>query len=237
VVHIIDLDTLYCLDGTSVTRGLTYPNSFAISLSNVTQLSISLRLPLKFFQTLEQSLQDPAIVAESAESTESNTAPVDVQPWLRIGTIISQLKRLKKLRLKLDYDEPGYWAVVNEKALLEPLLANLSDTQPSLQVTVTLPKLHPKFEQEDRHYIDGQLPGTARLHRVLRQMYWKNPGTRGRGFVEYKPDFPFLLEFIDLFEYSLEELEYMERGHWKAGDDMEQEARELMTPRNEHMNI
>jgi hypothetical protein len=160
-----------------------------------------------------------------------------VQPWLRIGAIISQLKRLIKLRLWLDYDEPGYWAVVNEKAILEPLLAHLSDNQRSLQVTVTLPKLHPKFEEEDRHYVDGQLPGTVYLHRVLRQMYWNNPGAGGHASVEYKPDFPFFLELIDIFDCSLEELENMERRHWKAGADMEREARELMEPRNENMNI
>jgi hypothetical protein len=93
--------------------------------------------------------------------------------------------------------------------------------------------LHPKFEREDRHFVDGELPGGARLHRALRQRYW-NKG----GYVEQIPDFPFSLELIEDLEKSFDELEACERKQWKQGWDMEREVMEIvMHGTYEHYNI
>jgi hypothetical protein len=217
VVHFTDFDTLNCLNGKSASQVSASPDFLAFPLSNVTQLSITLRLPLKFFQTLEQPSENAAILAES------DIASLGVKSWLRLSSVISQLNKLTKLRLWLDYDEPGYWTVVNEKALLEPLLTELSNTKSSLEVIVVLPKLHPKYERGYRHFVDGKLPGGARLHRALRQSYWKDCG-----HVEHKPDFPFMLDMIEVCDWSLDEVEVWERNQWKQGHDMEREFWDML---------
>jgi hypothetical protein len=98
-------------------------------------------------------------------------------------------------------------------ALLDTLLTQLHSQHSSLEVSVTLPKLHPKYEQEDRHYVNGELPGNARLQRALRQTHH----AQGDAYVIEEPDFPLMIDFW----WTVEEAEEMERKMWIKGEDVE----------------
>jgi hypothetical protein len=82
-----------CLNARSATAEHVLPGFFPAKLCEITQLGITLRLPLQFFQALEHLPTD--------------TASAELKPWLRLGSTLNQLKRLTKLELWLDYDEAG----------------------------------------------------------------------------------------------------------------------------------
>ncbi|KAH6881933.1 hypothetical protein BKA58DRAFT_446212 [Alternaria rosae] len=139
------------------------PSQFAkMPVENVSRLSITLRLPFGFFQSVEQ------LSSNDSTSLDTDLATQQASLWQRLGSSLSRFKALEKLDLWLDHTEPQFWAVVNERSTLDPLLTQLSG-RPDLDVTVTLPMLHPKFEQDERHYIDEEISPNVRVHRVLRQ--------------------------------------------------------------------
>jgi hypothetical protein len=135
-----------------------------------------------------------------------------------------------KLEFWLDYYEEGSWSTVNERALLDPLLSHLANEHSSLKISVILPLLHPKFEKEERHYVNGELPGNARLRRVLRQSYHAHVDAQGHVDIKENNDFPILRDMVTgSFE---EEVEY-ERRLWKEGRDVEgilEDLIQLFTP-------
>ncbi|KAI4945031.1 hypothetical protein J4E91_008376 [Alternaria rosae] len=131
-------------------------------VENVSRLSITLKLPFGFFQSVER------LSSNDSTSLDTDLATQQASLWQRLGSSLSRFKALKKLDLWLDHTEPQFWAVVNERSTLDTLLTQLSG-HPDLDVTVTLPMLHPKFEQDERHYIEEEISPNVRVHRVLRQ--------------------------------------------------------------------
>ncbi|KAI4645666.1 hypothetical protein J4E93_005243 [Alternaria ventricosa] len=193
-------------------------------VENVSRLSITLKLPLKFFQSVER------LSNNDSTSSDTDLATQQASQWQRLGPSLSWFKALKKLDLWLDHTEPQFWAVVNERSTLSSLLTQLSN-HPNLDVTVTLPMVHPKFEQDERHYIDEEISPkiispNVRIHRVLRQKRYAVDDANGDVKIVKKYDFPFMYdEYLGLgLGMSLAEMAKRERGEWKQGRNMENEA-------------
>jgi hypothetical protein len=195
------------------------PKFFPSLLLEATQLSITLRLPLEFYQLLEVTEED--IASHSQQ---------DVKTWLQLGSTISKLKDLTRLWIWLDHDELCSWSVVNERAIISPL-KQLSGT-PSLDICVYLPKLHPRLESEDRHFINK--PQLFDLQRTLRQRYHAKKTEKGSLEVIHQPDFPFLIDILEYAMLPLAEVEEEERADWKNGRDVEEVVKEINEPRNEN---
>jgi hypothetical protein len=178
-------------------------------LLKITRLSVVLKLQLQFYQSLD-NLED------AREDTRD-----DIGAWSRFDSNIRRLPRLKKLQIWFEHNDPCTWTVVNERVLLAPLI-RLCEAK-SLDITLSLPKLHPKFIQDSRHYT-SEVTIPFRLYRRLRQRYHANTDPHSMSKTDYKPDFPYLLEVIDFSEMPMGELEELERGEWDAGTDMEREV-------------
>ncbi|KAF1839455.1 hypothetical protein BDW02DRAFT_626329 [Decorospora gaudefroyi] len=231
-IHITDLGTIESLDDQLAVPEQHPLGSLSRMLCNITWLNISLRLPLKFFQALESLTKDDTTTT-SIPNPDTEPASPNLTPWLQIGHTLSHFKRLAKLHLWFDYDEPGYWTAFNERALLEPLFTRLRSEPNSPEVSVFLPYLHPKFEKEDRHYVDVKLVGAVRLCRMVREREFAQIDAQGHVRIVHKDDFPFMLELHDYtiaagFEsISMEEMLENERAQWHAGVDVERLLREV----------
>ncbi|KAH7347073.1 hypothetical protein BKA66DRAFT_477783 [Pyrenochaeta sp. MPI-SDFR-AT-0127] len=173
-------------------------------LPNLKALSISMRLPRAAF------------TAHEAASISTSSLPSLIYTFNKIPLAIGYMSKLRRLRICLDHDEPCTWSVVDERATLSPLapLGNL----PRLDVTINLPKLHPKWESPDKHFTDDSALPPLVIHRRYRQRYHGIESRDGAILVKYAPDFPILYELAEPGE-SMEELESMERRKWKAGED------------------
>jgi hypothetical protein len=208
---ITDFETINCLK-----RKTSMPSNplsiFSSLLLRVTRLSLVLRLPLEFYHSLD-----------SSEDIESDMQS-DITTWERLDSTLRALTKLKRLQIWLEHSETSSWSVINERAVLAPLI-RLCNTQ-DLKIVISLPKLHPKFEQEARHFT-SESPAPFHLHRRLRQRHHVCMNSRGYPEVIYKADFPFLLDIIDFHDRPLLELEEEERGYWKNGDDVEREVNEI----------
>ncbi|KAI4624372.1 hypothetical protein J4E83_004046 [Alternaria metachromatica] len=165
-VHVSDLEFI---DNWARASVAVMPSSSAFTelpVSNVIRLSITLKLPLAFFRSVERLLgNDPG-------SSDTESAAQQASLWQRLGSTLGRFKALKKLDLWLDHNETQYWAVVNERLTLDPLLAQLKGLC-DLEVTVTLPMLHPRFEKDERHYIDENPSTNARIRSVINAMTLK----------------------------------------------------------------
>ncbi|KAI4609890.1 uncharacterized protein J4E87_010937 [Alternaria ethzedia] len=157
-------------------------------VSNVSRLSITLKLPLAFFQSVE------GLSGNYPTSSDIGPATQPARLWQDLGSILSRFEALKKLDLWLDHNEPQFWVVVNERSTLDPLLTQLS-TRPNLDVTVTLPMLHPKFEQNERHYTEDSVSENIRVNRVLRSK--KHAVIGAQGCIENIDD---LATFIEAYK-------------------------------------
>jgi hypothetical protein len=134
----------------------------------------------------------------------------------KLPVAIKNMSKLRKLRLWLDHSETSTWSMVNEQAILSPWESLASDT--SLDFSINLPKLHPKWETPERHFIeDKTLLGTV-ICRRFRQRYYRIEGGIAPFLVQHKPDFPILYFFEELWEMSMEDVEEMERHEWECGD-------------------
>jgi hypothetical protein len=197
ITNVTDLDTLRIL------AEHTAMNDFAllsgvpnILQKGISRLSITLRLPLEFFQSLE------------AQQTRH-----DGQTWLQIcstpffGTLTS-------LTLWLDHTSTSTWSLVNERSFLHPLLDALLPT--NVQVVIILPKLHPLHECPDRHFLTTRIGKKAYVYRKLRQRYRSRDDCL---VVVHVPDYPYFLDFYE--NLSLAEVEEYERAGWEKGHDME----------------
>jgi len=185
-----------------------------VPVSNVIRLSITLKLPLAFFWSVERlSCNDPA-------SSETDSAAQQASIWQRLGSTLGRFKALKKLDLWLDHNETQYWAVVNERSTLDPLLAQLN-RRCDLEVTITLPMLHPRFENDERHYIEEKITPNVRVHRVLRQKRHAVTNATGDIRIVKENDFPFMYEAYEQYDMSLAEIVSREREEWREGRDME----------------
>jgi hypothetical protein len=171
-----------------------------------------------------------------------------VSAWLELPHAIPLMNKLRKLHIWLDHDEPCTWTTVNERAVLSPL-ASLS-TLPHLEVSINLPKLHPKWETLDKHFMEdsGQLP--LPIHRRYRQRSHGVEDRNGNLKAVDKADFPILFEMAGYEYWTAEELrkhngepsvpydpdeielenlrwEEEERRIWKEGHDPEKELEDF----------
>ena len=89
----------------------------------IARLNITLRWPLQAFRDFEKS---PAAVSGCQEQEEQDS-PIS-EAWTETGEILRNMETLTRLRLWFDHSEPSTWALVNEKALLDPLIAKMSKT-------------------------------------------------------------------------------------------------------------
>lgn len=107
--------------------------------------------------------------------------------------------------------------MVNERAVLSPL-APLSNNL-NLDISIDLPKLHPKWEKPDRHFTEDSPPLALTIHRRYRQRYHGIESSDASIRVEYDPDFPILHELALMKDMTMEEVEEIERTSWKKGED------------------
>ncbi|KAF2789376.1 hypothetical protein K505DRAFT_284515 [Melanomma pulvis-pyrius CBS 109.77] len=210
--HINDLETLSILDPQS--RVLTSAPSFSSMLAacvvpSLKELHINLRLPLSSYEALEKAV----------DSTGSEPSSMDhsISAWTGLCPAIEGLSELRRLRIWLDHAEPCTWSMVNERAVLSPL-APLSNN-PNLDISIDLPKLHPKWEDLDRHYTEDSSPLPLTIHRRYRQRCHGIESSDGSFGTKHSPDFPILYEFTEMYNMTIQEVDDMERKSWERGED------------------
>jgi hypothetical protein len=210
---ITDLETIVSLKRMAATPPKPL-NIFSCLILPVTRVDLVFRLPLHFYHSLDRT-----------ENTNFE-AQDNVMTWMQLDSCLRVLTQLKRLQIWLEHGETCSWSVVNERAVLAPLirLCKIQD----LESSISLPKLHPTYEQEARHFTSESLV-PFHLHRRLRQRHHGRTSSTGRLEVFYKADFPFLLDIIDFHDRPLAVLEEEERGYWKEGRDVEKDVNEVNT--------
>jgi hypothetical protein len=231
-----------------VPRGFS-PHSFLSSVFlNIKELHITMRLSLAECKEIERltadSIPDFSRVEVSAAVLQPRTTA-----WLHICPAIAQLKELRRLRIWVDHDDESSWSVVNERAILYPLepLIGIAD----LDMSVSLPKLHPRHENPYRHFIQDN--PVFNIHRRLRQIHHGRKYKHGTFGVNTRRDFPISGNFFnDLYDFmdmqveqmSPAELERKERERWvKVGDvedlmsDWPEFSHSRPTPYKSQLNI
>jgi hypothetical protein len=208
-IQINDFDSVKILvsnSGSSMLDSARSPTSSILDclLPNLKHLSISLRFPLATLEALENA------------NISASPSPSLISAWIKLPIAIKHMSKLRKLQIWLDHGEPCSWSLVNERAILSPL-AFLSNI-PSLEFCISLPKLHPKWEQPDRHFTEDDQPLPFALHRRYRQRNHAIEASDGSLRVKYEPDFPVLYELTE-WDSTMEEVEHLERGFWEMGGD------------------
>jgi len=206
-VHSTDLATLDAL-------GKALPGVFT---QGVARLSLTLRMPLGFFQALER----PREVLRDMQVRLCKDIPAP----------LSGFTALKKFSLGLDRADKQMWSVVDEQALLTPLLALFTDAP--VEVVIFLPMLHPLYSSPDRHFLptSKQPSANVRIIRKLRQRWRGEVDFRGEMDGVHRPDYPFSVDAFDGY-MTPGEAELWEREAWGQGVDVEEIAREMMEPGN-----
>ncbi|KAF2865233.1 hypothetical protein BDV95DRAFT_612827 [Massariosphaeria phaeospora] len=215
-IQINDLETLSLLAPEG--RGMlgSEPSSPTSVLStyllpNLKYLHITLRLPFSIYEALEH-------VPDF--SSTSNSEPSLLSAWTDIRlTINEHLPKLRELRIWLDHDGLESWSLLNERAVLSPL-ASLSNN-PRLQVSINLPKLHPRWESAERHFINDSSALPLIIHRRYRQRHHGIVNPRdGSLSIEEKGDFPAMYPLgNEEWMGTMEKVEEMERDEWAEGRD------------------
>ncbi|KAK0617750.1 hypothetical protein B0T14DRAFT_525779 [Immersiella caudata] len=232
--HVTDFRTL----GFMLGRGpIAPPFTFVTSITpRITKLLITLNCPLALFKAVEnssrpkdkeQKRQDDRVGSSQDPSTSSTAFGDEVEVWTRLlpWRLFGHLPQIEKLALWLDHTSQDGWGVVNERAFLAPLQA-LKAGNPTLDIACALPKLHPRLEDREQHYLpedEGhEWPawrlGIFRYLRIRYRVLEKN----GRMRSTRVSDFP---EWLDMEKYlgsSLENapvwrLERFERTLWEHG--------------------
>jgi hypothetical protein len=186
--------------------------SFFLSclVRNIKKLDINLRLHLCDYAGLE--------------ATAPEVAPPFTTTWTQHHLhAIKNMPNLRRLRIWLDHDESCTWSIVNERTTLSPL-QSLANLLPTLDISINLPKLHPKYETPERHFT---VPSGLQIHRRYRQREHSNDGVN----VQHEPDFPVLGEYAEFMGLSMEQVEEHERYKWNEGGDPMQEIYDLEPPR------
>jgi hypothetical protein len=214
VVQINHLEMLSSLSQWDPIQDRANLDNFLTALQrSITRLNITMRLPLEFFQSLEEIQEQPIVVPEAADQISAT-----VNLWKQLAPMLSGFSTLTRLSIWLDHSHSCTWSVVNECALLSDVLTWLATT--CINVSIILPNLHPLYEREDRHLMGRPLGRRVHLRRVLRQRYHSHEVSPGVGEILYKPDFPLLLDLLEI-DGSVAEIEETERSHWKEGINVE----------------
>lgn len=220
-LHITDLETVKSLDGSNVgeTRFLTAP-----LFNNVIRLSITLRLPLPFCHALERPYNS---------HTSALEVDGDTQTWSQLGTTLTQLEKLRTLGIWLDHDEPCSWSVVNERSILSCLTPVIAIE--GLDISISLPKLHPKYEEENRHFVRGSPIPFHLIRRRRQTSHGRKTDSQHGDEVIIQADFPVSQELIDLAievcdspRTTVAEMEEIERRDWMSGMDVEASTRQML---------
>jgi hypothetical protein len=211
MVHITDLHTI---DRMHVMEPMTGArNGISPSLLlKITSLSIVLKLPLHFYESLEKLERFEDVLEDTSD---------DIRAWLRIDSTMRLFHNLKRLQIWFEHNDSCTWTVVNERVLVSPLARLIQDKD--IEMTLSLPKLHPKFAQDSRHYT-GDSVTPFRLHRRLRQNWHGTMSADGILKRNYRVDFPFFQEIADFEDRTMGDVERSERSGWMAGMDMEEEV-------------
>ncbi|KAK3317196.1 hypothetical protein B0T19DRAFT_479326 [Cercophora scortea] len=237
VFNVTDLETLDVL--AQAPRGseiLSSPCSLlSFAIPSLRKLSITLRLRLPLLRALENDTTETTFDGDAPAADANLMAECSRvrATWSRTWPLLAlQLKQLRHLYIWLDHEDKRSWSLVDECKILLPVAASMSPARiASLKdVTFNLPKLHPRYEDPERHFTKGsaQTPELITIHRRLRQRYFAEQDASGRLSVEFKPDFPVMYEVNHLAlqgQLSMpdEEYEEYERGQWESGVDVELE--------------
>lgn len=163
-------------------------------------------------------------------TTDNDPAPEhfedDLISWHMLTAGISKLRSLRSLCICLDHTSTAIWSYVNERDVLSQF-EELSSTS-QLDLSIDLPKLHPKFENSQRHYIgDEVVPDECctcllpfKIRRVLRQRYQAKRMVEGRYHSSFAQDFPYFLGHCAFPKTSRIDTEKMERVWWQQGVDV-----------------
>lgn len=206
-VHITSLEDLHMflqLAHQPVPRPLRSEDSIIAELTQLRHLSITLRLSMQTFKEVASYHKDP-------QTPTSGHAAA----WLQLCPALSDLPRLRTLRLWIDHDRMKSWSLVNERAFFAPV-ESLIASKPDLQVTVNLPMSNPKWESPTRHFIPGSPPAPFTITRRLRQWYHATNNYDGRPDIRIEKDFPTLYG-DESSDDSLETAERYERHMWEIG--------------------
>ena len=220
--HVGDLPTLNALLGHGEAAHAAFRFEGSIC-PRITRLSITLSLPLAFFQAIEAA----ALASEDqGDVSPSNPEEDDVSTWSRIASsLLVRFPKIRKLRVWLDHNGKDYWSVVNERAILASV-ETLKTSNPGLEVLCLLPKVHPGIEDPQRHYLSGREEEETSstgldIHRVLRQRYRVVTTGAGTKYVTYVKDFPHTLGNPVFDNMSLAEKEKFEGRFWRRGVDVD----------------
>lgn len=208
MLHLTDLNTLELLlrePPTLPLRASTLEKYLAAAVSRALSLSLVLRFDLETFDAIEQVFQTG--VCDSSKATA----------WLRLCPRIAALEELRKLELWIDHDDEAEWARVNERAFLSPLDTLTSNK--NLNITVNLPKLHPRDEAHDRHFLHNNPPALYTISRRFRQRLHGGYTNDGKRLCVCTNDqFPIL--YNRHHGDDLDTVEAMERPLWERGENV-----------------
>ncbi|KAF2113277.1 hypothetical protein BDV96DRAFT_578647 [Lophiotrema nucula] len=230
VVDIVDLETLrYFLDKSvpPVTEQSTESHCLDAILEQPSEVHITLRLPLLTLKQLE----------EVAKYSPAVPSPTHLAVWPHLGSAITKLQNLKRLRIWLDHTEKSSWSLINERALLSLFLPPSRIT--GLDISVSLPRLNPRYESSEKHFTDDTLPPPFTVQRRQRQLYFAERSVEGQIHVSRSPDFPsaVLSEVAEFWELPKELVMQREREAWRRGIDLEAEmAAVFSNPEPEYIN-
>jgi hypothetical protein len=169
-------------------------------LPNLKEMSINLRLPLTTYKAFDETSPYPE--------------PSLLFAWTTLPLVMEMLSKLSMLRIWLNHDDPISWSVVNERAMLSPLVSLAS--RQNLNVSIDFPKRHPRWETPERHSTDNHLSLSIAIHRQYRQRFRVVKGGIDNDCVKYEPDFPIMYEFPEWDDVSIEEVEEGERICWET---------------------
>ncbi|KAH7079469.1 hypothetical protein FB567DRAFT_532638 [Paraphoma chrysanthemicola] len=194
------------------------------AIRDIRRLDITLRLPLAVFTMIENRTASPSNVSihDTHVSEAEDSIASQADKWLQICASVSQLKSLSRLRVWLDHDQTDYWAKINERAFLEPVVQSLERSE--VKISFHLPLLNPAMETAHRHFLEPKSAANLTVVRRVRQHYHGIVNSQGRLFVISRGDFPLLdigsYPFEDL---NKEELRSVERKLWEQGIDVQHE--------------
>lgn len=241
--HIMDLETLTLLQGMPLSQNETLVSRPDVCLQasiapQIEKLSIYLRRPLAFFRELGNS---PMLASAISRSVIRPNSRSELNTSMEAG-----FPSLRKLLLWLDHSGIEYWSVVDERAVLGPLLTAAA-SYPSLEIVLVLPKTHPILENSERHFLGDDLERCghemglppAKVRRVWRQRYryfgshkaedapvprdfdpYRQRRRYGPVRVKYVHDFPLFLKQKSCTGKDVVAMEAIEATRWRNGEDM-----------------
>lgn len=190
------------------------------TFEDIRKLDITLRLPEIIFRAIEQDEDKASKNYESLIALAPTTGSTEVGPWHEVCGRLAQLPKLTKMRLWLDHDQRGYWARVDERAFLTPLITSLEHKD--VDVALHLPFANPRWEDPERHFEQDKVAPRIHVDRRKRQRKFGYVTVLGRLEVHDYLDFPCMDETTPVFgDMDADQRLAMERRLWKDGENMQ----------------